>query len=976
MAIPFLPILISVGLGLLSTVASTLIRQWIGQDKKQEQKLPGVRGERQTGGTNPMTFTVGRYGGAGQFEYGGEWGEVDGTPNAYRSELYTWSDLPGEALEMLFVNGKATAIDFGDEHPTLGFPVTTFRRDGRDYLWVRPFDGTQATADALMQDKFGAHPDVPFTWDMIFTGCCGLVVTTLAHEQFTAVPEPLIQRRGIALYDPRKDTSVGGDGPHRLALPETWEWTDNPVIVIYNILLGIRYAGEWFWGGQGITQAQLPFDVWSVQADKCDEMVETGLWVFEEKRFRCGYEISVDQQPQAVIMELLRACEGRIGCFGGVFKILVGEPGEPVASITDEDIVTSESRTHDPFPGLEETHNGIAATYPEPTEGWGTKESPPLYRSDLEALDDGRRLPVPIAYNAVPYAAQVQRLNRAAVEEMRRFRKMLQTMPPDWWQYEPLDAYEHTSAREGYDHKLFLIAAMDDLPNSNQAIVGQEQDPADYGWSPGYALPVDFAPLRPAGPPALQMYGWSVAPATIKDAAGIDRRPAIEVSFKGDLDDVDAVHVLVREDFGDENIVFDGSLPYGPPDAALKSALLTGTWTLPNTDYEVQGEFVTRSGSRTEKSAWLGVTTPNVLLTSEDINLILDDIAEEVAESVEGMLRFVDPQEVRDLKERLRRASLYSLEQDGSNTIAQQEIRESLTLTAGSITAAYEDLVQLRVTELNGSINAVASRATTLELALTGYTGANAVATAFSGQAVQISDNAGNITVVGNRVDAIDLALTGYSGTNAVANAFSARDVSISAAQTTADGRNRVFRQGTAPTATAIGDLWIHTSENNRLYRASATGSGSWVLSEDQRVPALVDTVAAQGDALDLLDVSVGKFSASGLFRTSVLATMSGAQSTIGISVAASSGAATQTAAMVFNANSSGLSEIGIIANRFFVATNTAGAGKSGVFVIDGGVVYMDNALIRQLDASKINVSSLSSLTANMGTLTAGEILL
>ena len=38
-----------------------------------------------------------------------------------------------------------------------------------------------------------------------------------------------------------------------------------------------------------------------------------------------------------------------------------------------------------------------------------------------------------------------------------------------------------------------------------------------------------------------------------------------------------------------------------------------------------------------------------------------------------------------------------------------------------------------------------------------------------------------------------------------------------------------VFREANAPTATAVGDLWIDTNDNNKQYRASATGSSNWV---------------------------------------------------------------------------------------------------------------------------------------------------
>ena len=39
-----------------------------------------------------------------------------------------------------------------------------------------------------------------------------------------------------------------------------------------------------------------------------------------------------------------------------------------------------------------------------------------------------------------------------------------------------------------------------------------------------------------------------------------------------------------------------------------------------------------------------------------------------------------------------------------------------------------------------------------------------------------------------------------------------------------------IFRQSGTPTALAVGDLWVDTGNGNRLYRAGATGTGSWTI--------------------------------------------------------------------------------------------------------------------------------------------------
>ena len=64
---------------------------------------------------------------------------------------------------------------------------------------------------------------------------------------------------------------------------------------------------------------------------------------------------------------------------------------------------------------------------------------------------------------------------------------------------------------------------------------------------------------------------------------------------------------------------------------------------------------------------------------------------------------------------------------------------------------------------------------------------------------------------------------------DAAASAASAAQSTATAAQNTADGKNKVYRQGTTPTGTfAIGDLWFNTSSDNAISRWDGS---SWVLN-------------------------------------------------------------------------------------------------------------------------------------------------
>jgi hypothetical protein len=63
--------------------------------------------------------------------------------------------------------------------------------------------------------------------------------------------------------------------------------------------------------------------------------------------------------------------------------------------------------------------------------------------------------------------------------------------------------------------------------------------------------------------------------------------------------------------------------------------------------------------------------------------------------------------------------------------------------------------------------------------------------------------------------------------------------------QTQVNGKITTFYSATAPTATAIGDLWVDTANGNRLSRASASGTGGWVGVQDSAIAAAQSTANA-----------------------------------------------------------------------------------------------------------------------------------
>lgn len=72
--------------------------------------------------------------------------------------------------------------------------------------------------------------------------------------------------------------------------------------------------------------------------------------------------------------------------------------------------------------------------------------------------------------------------------------------------------------------------------------------------------------------------------------------------------------------------------------------------------------------------------------------------------------------------------------------------------------------------------------------------------------------------------------------------------IAIAAAQSTADSKNRTFRQTGAPTADAAGDLWIDTDDGNKAYRWSGS---AWVGIQDVGAAYAIVAINPDGTIAD-----------------------------------------------------------------------------------------------------------------------------
>lgn len=636
--------IIQIIVGVLLSVASTLLQQAFAPKTQDQQRRTGTRGSTQIGGKVPQYFLVGTVGEAGKLEYRNAWGESDGVPNAYLTNVTSFGDLPVSDLVGLYVNGvRVTLTETGAV--AQGYPVA----DLNGKFWWKFFDGTQTTADSYLVDKFGGDADRAWVTDMVGVGVPYLITTALWDETlWTSFPTVLGEFQGIKLYDPRMDTTAGGSGAQRWDDQSTWAFSDNNMVIIYNIERGIYYDGAHVWGGKK-TAAELPYAAWAAAMDACDETVTLDAGG-SEKRFRAGRRIALNERPGDVIKELLIGCNGRIThCADGTVYPLVGVPSEADGAFSDADVLATEPLGSIPFPNLDGIINGATATYREPEQAWEDKETAPYLRSDLETEDDGRQQIEGLDLGTTFSGTQAQRIIKAIIEEGRRFRRHVVALPPEFAQFRPLQVLAWTSDRFDYSAKLFLITARTVSPWGQVVFGLQEIDPADHDWNPATdEQPLSFAPVVTNRPAPQEVSGFSLAPVTEIDSNGYDRRVGYDAFWSSASVTVDVEFVRISHRLvGDTLPRWVGLVPR--PNLLNGEGRVTDG-TIPGEIHEVQIQYLAASGRETVASGWLQVTVPTL---PDAVDIQVTQLGQEL-KNAHGLVTGTDPTDIPARLEELR----------------------------------------------------------------------------------------------------------------------------------------------------------------------------------------------------------------------------------------------------------------------------------------------------------------------------------
>ena len=413
--------------------------------------------------------------------------------------------------------------------------------------------------------------------------------------------------KGKRIYDPRKDTTVGGDGPHRANDETTWEWSDN------SILCALDYQRFHGYKQLGLNK----FDLAHImdQANICDEMVsytdnndEQQL----EKRFACNGSWTFDQSPSRVLERIMSSCGGQPYRRGGKMYLQTASyHGMAEVTLTDTD--AADEITITPHRELKDRCNLVRASLQDPNKGYQPTDAPVVTNS-MYVDQDGMELEDDLQLSFTNSSTMAQRLMKYHLERNRAGMRI--EFP---CKAKGLLALAGTTVRvelpnEGIDKEFIVQDWQFDFKTKKTKLILEEESPALYSDSivpsegnvtPNTELP-DYT--RPDAPESLSFVVDSVStyrqgyvtwshptPRAVteyrvlvrKDGDDIVEYPVIArsgVQLKQDINGLDAgqysIEVYARNRYDRTSVPAAISLTLNEPSPPTSLGATAGNWEI------------------------------------------------------------------------------------------------------------------------------------------------------------------------------------------------------------------------------------------------------------------------------------------------------------------------------------------------------------------------------------------------------------
>ncbi|MCP3729247.1 hypothetical protein M9978_02300 [Sphingomonas sp. MG17] len=293
---------------------------------------------------------------------------------------------------------------------------------------------------------------------------------------------------GAYIYDPRLDSTVGGDGPQRADDQTTWGWDEdacrNPPLVMLTWLLGWRIrnpvTNAWKLAvGKGVPPARIDIASFITAANMCDEPV-TKAAGGTEPRYRCDGVFSEGDDTSLVLENFKAAMNAELDDVDGRIRITVlhNDLGTPIAHFTTDDILGE--FTWDQTPPLKDTFNIIRGGYTDPSNNslYQLIDYPEVALPSPDGIDRAETINLPL----VESPSQAQRLVKQRLQRAQYPGTFAATWQVTGWKVQKGDPVTVTFKPLGWVAKKFRVADSEQRQDGTVPMVLREEHVDIYAW--------------------------------------------------------------------------------------------------------------------------------------------------------------------------------------------------------------------------------------------------------------------------------------------------------------------------------------------------------------------------------------------------------------------------------------------------------------------------------------------------------------
>lgn len=420
--------------------------------------------------------------------------------HAYLHQFIVFSEGECESIEKVFFDEVVCAER--DSGGTLRYK-NQYANQGSDTIGnhvllntTKLGSDTQSAITGSSSALIGRSGEIPSEWtsNHKLLGVCYLYAQMHhAPEVYDGkTPKISVILKGKKIYNPtydalESDWQVGSNSGHNKNDPSTWEWSDNPVLILLDYMMSEDY---------GLGEKLESFDAASAKTALayCDQLINlhpSG----QEKRFTCNGIVTADNSHRKNIENILSSMNGQLLYSNGQYHIKAYKFESVNPQVVDEsilindfDVVTKSSRRdlYNVVRGkfVSEEHDYQMTEYPEQTSGLKDSQYPSL--GNEYEYDDGETLRTEYNLPMTTSNTMAQRLAyllllRSRLQTTIKFQTNLKGLV-----YTVGDNINVTNASIGYSNKKFQIINLTVAPDAKKGISvqieAQENNSGIYNW--------------------------------------------------------------------------------------------------------------------------------------------------------------------------------------------------------------------------------------------------------------------------------------------------------------------------------------------------------------------------------------------------------------------------------------------------------------------------------------------------------------